>query len=120
MIAAAGSAGQSVEQAARASAAVARAFRIGTIDGLARTLNPADYYEGLALDRARRMLAEAHRTMASSLSGGNVEEALAAWIAPRREAAERTVATIEQLLSGTASVSRFTVAAGLLQDLARS
>ncbi|WP_181704555.1 NAD-glutamate dehydrogenase [Chthonobacter rhizosphaerae] len=112
-------AGRPIAAAAEATAAVSRLFRIDRIDALATRLKPADYYEGLALDRARRTLAEAHRRMATAavargMNGAGVE----AWLADNREAVDRTSATIAELLAGTPSVARFTVAAGLLADVA--
>ncbi|WP_181701255.1 NAD-glutamate dehydrogenase [Chthonobacter albigriseus] len=117
----AGIARQPIEIAAAAAEGIAGLFRIATIDNLARQLTPADYYEGLALDRARRALAEAHRAMAAGVAERTARgDGLDAWHAARREEVDRTVATIESLLSGTPTVARFTVAAGLLQDLAKS
>ncbi len=108
-------AGVSVDAAATAGARVADVFRIGTLDALARGLAPRDYYEGLALDRARRTLSDAHRriTVAATRDGG-----ADGWITARRADVDRTVAAIADLTGGDPSVARFTVAAGLVSDLA--
>ncbi|HUG62013.1 MAG TPA: NAD-glutamate dehydrogenase [Methylomirabilota bacterium] len=106
-----------IATAAGASADVAVAFRFEAIDRLARTLQPRDYFDGLALDRARRTLAEAQRRITTAVArdgDGGVEN----WLHPRRSEVERTLGTIGGLLQGEPTVARFTVAAGLLGDLA--
>ncbi|WP_165644720.1 NAD-glutamate dehydrogenase, partial [Oharaeibacter diazotrophicus] len=57
--------GASVEQAAAAARAVSEAFALDLLDGFARRLAPRDYVDGLALDRGRRMLADAFRRIAT-------------------------------------------------------
>ncbi|ODN72087.1 NAD-glutamate dehydrogenase [Methylobrevis pamukkalensis] len=97
-------------------------FRIGSIDDMARRLEVRDYYDGLALDRARQMIAEAHRRIAAEIAAASIiAPDIEAWIQPRRAAVERTVATIGAILEGgTPTVARFTVVAGLLSDIAGS
>ncbi len=112
-------AGRPIPVAAGASAEVATAFRFDAIDRLARGLHPRDYFDGLALDRARRTLAEAQRRISIEVARDG-EKGVAAWLAPRRADAERTLGTISGLLQGDPTVARFTVAAGLLGDLAAS
>lgn len=109
--------GLSIPAAAQADAEVGRAFRFAALDELARAVTPRDYYEGLALDRARRTLAEAHRSIATAVAKAN-GGGLDAWLAPRRREVDRTMATIAGLTQGEPTVARFVVAAGLLGDLA--
>ncbi|SON57850.1 NAD-specific glutamate dehydrogenase [Hartmannibacter diazotrophicus] len=95
-------------------------FKIGQIDELARTLAVRDYYDGLALDRARQVIADAHRRIASQVAAASVIGTdIEAWVQMRRKSVERTTATIAAILdSGTPTVARLTVIAGLLSDLA--
>ncbi len=109
------SAGAPVERAAEAARAVDDAFTLGALDKLARDLKPGDYFDGLALDRGRRMLGDAFRKIAvAAASDGGLD----GWIGHRRADVERTRATVADLLKGEPSVARFIVAAGLLSDLA--
>ncbi len=102
--------------------AVEAAFALGRLDRLAAGLTPGDYYEGLALDRARRVLSEAHRRITlQAVRDSEAEEAearVADWIALRESAVARTRESIEDI-AGVAevTVARLTVAASLLADL---
>ncbi|MBH0237257.1 NAD-glutamate dehydrogenase [Methylobrevis albus] len=97
-------------------------FEIGRIEALARRLVVRDYYDGLALDRARRTLGEAHRRMAIAIAAAGPTGAdIDAWVWPRREQVARTSATIAAILAeGEPTVARLTIVAGLLADLADS
>lgn len=110
--------GKTLPLAAEAYFAVAERFRIARLERLAHGIAIVDYYEGLALDRARGALAEAHRAIADlalAASGG-----LDGWIAERREEVDRAIGQIAELTAGDRlTVSRFAVAAGLISDLAR-
>ena len=97
---------------------VAGHFRIGRLDGLAHSLKVRDYFDGLALDRARRTLAEAHRSITAQVLEADGENGLAVWLGERREEVERTIETVSDIVESDAlSVSRLAVAAGLLSDL---
>ncbi|ADZ68589.1 NAD-glutamate dehydrogenase [Polymorphum gilvum] len=108
--------GAELETAARSFFEVAAHFRIGAMDALARDLVIADYYDGLALDRARAMLAAAHRQLTGQAirAGG-----FARWLASREGEVARTTRTVGEILEGALSVSKFAVAAGLLAEVAR-
>ncbi|MCE1235463.1 MAG: NAD-glutamate dehydrogenase [Hyphomicrobiales bacterium] len=86
----------------------------------ARDLPIVDYYDGLAVDRAVRMLADAHRALtAEALEAGGVE----AWAASRGEEIGRVLAAVSETLvegGGAVRASRFTVAAALVADLAEA
>jgi glutamate dehydrogenase len=117
VIVVADTAGCPIATAAVASTDVAAAFRFDALEAAAARLAPRDYYDGLALGRARRTLAEAQRRISIAVAvdgtGG-----LDGWISHRRDDVERTLATIAGLVQGDPTVARFTVAAGLLGDLA--
>jgi len=114
-----------LERAAEVYFAIDGRFRIGQIEALARTLVVDDYYDGLALDRARRTLAEAHRRIAQQvLSDGGTHEpdmAVENWIAQRSKQVDRALKTVTRLgETETITVSRLSVAASLLADVAGS
>ncbi|MEW5420438.1 NAD-glutamate dehydrogenase [Amorphus sp. 3PC139-8] len=115
--------GASLERAAEIYFAIDGRFRIGRIEELARAMVVEDYFDGLALDRARRTLAEAHRVIARKVvaDAGTSEASLAVenWIAERAHEVERTLKTVTQLgETETITVSRLAVAASLLSDVA--
>jgi len=117
--------GAPLERAAEAYFAIDGRFRIGQIEALARTLVVGDYYDGLALDRARRTLAEAHRRITQEVLSANSADdpgmAVEAWIADRAHQVERALKTVTQLgETETITVSRLSVAASLLADVAGS
>ncbi|MFD1697679.1 NAD-glutamate dehydrogenase [Roseibium aestuarii] len=102
--------------AAKAFFEVASYFRIGAIDALARDLKIADYYDGLALDRARTVLASAHRDLATqAIVAGSFQS----WLATHEAVVKRSLATVNEILDGDLSVSKFSVAASLLAEIAR-
>jgi len=100
--------------------AVTDFFRIGRIDEAARSIQTNDYYDGLALARAADMIGQARRGIAISALRrfGKEPDPLAAWI---EADSERIARTREKLLmlteSGETSVSRLSVASGLVADL---
>jgi glutamate dehydrogenase len=83
----------------------------------------ADRFDRMALDRALANLMRAQRDLTVDVLGfgrGEIDTRLAAWKAARPEAIERVVEAVKGLTSGEMTVSRLSVAAGLLSDLARS
>jgi len=101
---------------------VAGYFRIARLNGLARALDIRDYYDGLALDRARQILAAAHRRITGAvLAAEGAGNAFDSWLGERRHEVERTNQTVANITeTGDLTVSRFAVAASLLADLAES
>ncbi len=113
-----------------AIAAAAGAF-FGVLDlfGLADVIESggrivlADRFDRMALDRALANLMRATRDLTVdvlSFGRGEIDTRLAAWKQARPEAIERVVEAVDGLTKGEMSVSRLSVAAGLLSDLARS
>jgi len=95
---------------------VAGHFRLGAMDTKARGLDLRDYYDGLALDRARATLADAHRRItgeALALDG------FAGWLAANEAKVGRTTRAANEIVDGELTVSKFSVAASLLAELAR-
>jgi glutamate dehydrogenase len=115
-------AGAGVIDAARAFFAVLDLFGLNRILGLASSLGVADRYDRMALDRGLANLMRAQRDLTADVlaaAGTSVVERFAAWHAAHRPAVERTVRAVADLTEGELTVSRLTVAAGLLSDLAR-
>ena len=107
-------------EAATAFFAVTEAFRIGRISDAARAISPTDYYDGLALSRATETVSAARRGMAiSALAGhGKAADPVAAWLEAGGERVSRTRDRLQALTEGgDLTVSRLTVAAGLMADL---
>jgi len=107
-------------EAAKAFFAVSDAFRIARIEEAARGITGSDYYDGLALARALDVIAAARRGMAVQALAGyrKAPEPVAAWLDAGGErlgkVRERLMALTE---GGDITVSRLTVAAGLMSDL---
>jgi glutamate dehydrogenase len=111
-------------------AAAAEAF-FGVLDvfGLAEVVETgshialADRFDRMALDRALANLMRAQRDLTADVLAagrGEIETRLAAWRQARPEAVDRVAAAVHGLTKGDMTVSRLSVAAGLLSDLARS
>jgi glutamate dehydrogenase len=106
--------------AASAFFAVSEAFRIAAIEEAARGIVATDYYDGLALARSTDTIASARRGIAVQALNGRRKsgDPVAAWL---EAGGERIAKTRERLVAltegGDLSVSRLSVAAGLMADL---
>ncbi|WP_256751905.1 NAD-glutamate dehydrogenase [Mesorhizobium sp. Mes31] len=106
--------------AAKAFFAVSDAFRIPRVEDAARSITPSDYYDQLALSRATDTIGSARRGIAVAALTGHAKAAdpVAAWL----EAGGERVARIRERLQaltegGDITVSRLSVASGLMSDL---
>jgi len=109
-------AGAPVEAAARAFFGVAGQFDLFRIVEEGRNIVLADRFDRMALDRALANLMRALRDLtADALAAGDID----AWGAKHDAGIARTVKAVTELTGGAATVSRLSVAAGLLADLAR-
>ena len=80
----------------------------------------ADRFERMALDRALANLLRAQRDLTADVLAagtGSVAERLAAWKAGQQANVSRTAQAVAELTQGQLTVSRLSVAAGLLTDL---
>ena len=80
-----------------------------------------DRFDRMALDRALANLTRAQRDLTADVlaaASGPVANRLAAWRAGQAAAVDRAIAAVTALTEGELTVSRLTVAAGLLSDLA--
>ncbi|MFN3545886.1 MAG: NAD-glutamate dehydrogenase [Mesorhizobium sp.] len=107
--------------AAKVFLAVTESFRIGRIEDAARSVVATDYYDGLALSRASDMIGAARRGMSISVLAGHRDAAdpVDAWLDAGGQQMTRARERLQALTeSGDISVSRLTVAAGIMTDLA--
>jgi len=113
-------AGAPLDKAAAAFLAVTEAFRIGRVEEAARSIQPTDYYDGLALARASDMIGAARRGIAASAlaTAPDRGDPVAVWLEAGGDRVARTRDRLQALTEGSeASVARLTVAAGLMSDL---
>ena len=103
--------------------AVTEMFRIGRLERLAYDTSTDDYFDGLAQNRALDTIYSARQsiTTAAFAAAGpdkSPEEAAAEWLETNQLRIARVQDRIADLTkSGSLTVSRLTVAAGLLADL---
>ena len=107
--------------AAKAFFGVTGAFRIGRIEDAAGSIAITDYYEGMALARALDTLASARRGIAieALANHGKEGDPVKAWLEAGGQKISKTRERLQALTeSGEITVSRLSVAAGLMSDLA--
>ncbi len=102
--------------AAKAYFDVADHFRLGAMDEKARALKIDDYYDGLALDRARAMLAAAHRKIAVQALR---QDGVANWLEVNGARISQTAKSAVEIVEGDLTVSKFSVAASLMAELTK-
>ncbi|TIP21966.1 MAG: hypothetical protein E5X92_10135, partial [Mesorhizobium sp.] len=109
-----------IVSAARAFFAVSDAFRIPRVEEAARSIMPPDYYDQLALSRATDTIGAARRGIAvAALTGhGKAADPVAAWLEAGGEQVGRIRERLQALTEGgDITVSRLSVASGLMSDL---
>jgi glutamate dehydrogenase len=81
----------------------------------------SDYFDRLALDRAVDQIGDAERRLTSAMVGNGHAgaEAVEEWLKPRRTEVERIRAAIHEIAGSGLTLSKLSVAASLLGDLAR-
>ena len=115
--------GASVADAAVAFFAVLDLFRLGRVIEEGNGIVLADTFDRMALDRALANLLRAQRDLTADVlaaGDGAVAQRLDRWQAGRPDAIARVIAAVRGLTEGDMTVSRLSVAAGLLSDLAKS
>jgi glutamate dehydrogenase len=105
--------GHPVATVAATHFALGERFRIGALHAAAARIHAEDYYDRLALDRALVATAAAHRHLTAGITARGEDPA--AW---STEATRRIEPALQMLLAEPPTLSRLTVAAGLLGDLA--
>ena len=113
-------AGADIVVAAKAFFAVSEAFRIPRIEEAARSVTPPDYYDQLALSRAADTIGAARRgiAVAALTQHGKAADPVAAWLEAGGERIARVRERLQALTEGgDITVSRLSVASGLMSDL---
>jgi glutamate dehydrogenase len=96
-------------------------FQLDRVIGAVPGIVVADYFDRLALDRALDSIGDAERRLTAAMVGNGVAGAGAVeeWIKPRRTEVERIRAAIHEIAGSGLTLSKLSVAASLLGDLAR-
>jgi glutamate dehydrogenase len=97
-------------------------FRLDRIASAAAGIPVADYFDRLALDRARDSIGDAERRLAAAMVGNGAAgvAAVEAWVKPRRDEVERIRLAIQDIAGSGLTLSKLAVAASLLGDLVKN
>jgi len=97
-------------------------FRLDRVTGAAGDIAVVDYFDRLALDRALDSIGDAERRLTAAMVGNGATGAGAVeqWVQPRHAEVERIRAAIHEIAGSGLTVSKLSVAASLLGDLARN
>ena len=114
--------GKPVAEVAATYFAVGSFFRLDRIASAASNIPIADYFDRLALDRARDSIGDAERRLTAAMVGGGAAGASAveAWVAPRSGEVERIRMAIHEIANSGLTLSKLSVAASLLGDLVKN
>ncbi|HYZ44431.1 MAG TPA: NAD-glutamate dehydrogenase domain-containing protein, partial [Xanthobacteraceae bacterium] len=114
--------GRPIADVAATYFAAAAFFRLDPIIRAARGIVISDYFDRLALDRALDSIGEAERrlTAAMTVNAQAGQAAVKAWVAPRKAEVERIAMAINEIANSGLTLSKLSVAASLLGDLAKT
>jgi glutamate dehydrogenase len=113
--------GKAVAEVAATYFAAGAFFRLERIASAARNIPIADYFDRLALDRARDSIGDAERRLTAAMvgNGGAGAGAVDAWVGPRKDEVERIRMAIHEIANSGLTLSKLSVAASLLGDLVK-
>ncbi|NNM73638.1 NAD-glutamate dehydrogenase [Enterovirga aerilata] len=114
--------GRPVVEIARIHFAADGLFGLGELAGSAAAIPVTDHYDRLARDRAVDALAAAHRRLTAEIAARDGEagpDRVRAWATTRGGEVERIRGAVQAIASSGLTVSKLTVAASLLADLAK-
>ena len=114
--------GKGVGEVAATWFATGAFFRLDRIADAASSIPVADYFDRLALDRARDSIGDAERRLTAAMVGNGAAGAGAveAWVAPRKDEVERIRGAIHEIAGSGLTLSKLSVAASLLGDLVKT
>jgi glutamate dehydrogenase len=114
--------GKPVGDIARTHFALEGIFSLGALIGAAQQISVSDYFDRLALDRAVDSIAYAHRGLTAEVSSQDTSGADAVRIWSERRGADvaRIRNAVDSIVASGLTLSKITVAASLLGDLART
>jgi glutamate dehydrogenase len=113
--------GRPVRETARTHFAIGDIFQLGALSGAARDIPVSDYFDRLALDRTIDAIAAAHRKLTAEVAGQGQPgpDAVGAWSKARGVEIGRIRAAVDNIVASGLTLSKLTVAASLLGDLAK-
>jgi len=96
-------------------------FQLDRISSAVPGIVVQDYFDRLALDRSLDSIGDAERRLTAAMVGNGSAGASAVeeWVKPRRAQVERIRASIHEIAASGLTLSKLSVAASLLGDLAR-
>jgi len=96
-------------------------FQLDRVAGAVSGIVVSDYFDRLALDRALDSIGDAERRLTAAMVGNGVAGAGAVdeWVKPRKAEVERIRTAIHEIAGSGLTLSKLSVAASLLGDLAR-
>jgi glutamate dehydrogenase len=96
-------------------------FQLNRVTGKVADIVVADYFDRLALDRALDQIGDAERRLTAAMVGDGTAgpEAVEKWVSARKDEVERIRASIHEIAASGLTLSKLSVAASLLGDLAR-
>ena len=111
---------RTLADAAAAYYGITERFGFGRIDVLAKKVQATDYYDRLAVEKARDTLSSAQRRMTEGVLTSNRSKVdLESWETANKTQIEGTIDKVNAILKdGLASTAKITVAAGLLGEIA--
>jgi NAD-specific glutamate dehydrogenase len=102
-------------------------FQLDRVIGAVPGIVVSDYFDRLALDRALDSIGDAERRLTAAMVGNGQNSngiagagAVAEWVKPRQAEVERIRAAIHEIAGSGLTLSKLSVAASLLGDLARN
>jgi glutamate dehydrogenase len=113
--------GRPVAEVAATYFAAAAYFQIDRIAAAARGVPIADYFDRLALDRALDTIGAAECRIAAAMMANGAAGAAAVehWVTLRRDDVERVRMAVHEIAASGLTLSKLSVAASMLGDLAR-
>jgi glutamate dehydrogenase len=114
--------GRPIDEVAATYFAVGMFFRLDRIAGAVGNIPIVDYFDRLALDRARDSIGDSERRLAAAMVGNGAagSGAVEAWTAPRKGEVERIRMAIHEIANSGLTLSKYSVAASLLGDLVKN
>jgi len=114
-------AGKPVDEVTATYFATEAFFQLDRVASAVPNIVVSDYFDRLALDRALDSIGDAERRLTAAMVGNGHAGASAVeqWVRPRQGEVERIRAAIHEIAGSGLTLSKLTVAANLLGDLAR-
>jgi glutamate dehydrogenase len=114
--------GRPIAEVAATYFAAGAFFGLDRIAAAAGKIPVVDYFDRLALDRARDSAGDAERRLVAAMIGTGAvgPAAIDAWMASRKNEVDRIRLMIGEIVNSGLTVSKLSVTASLLGDLARA